>query len=317
MNADHIPTAEHIPAAANPPLADDPSALDAPRPDQPSPAGPAPGGTLSPGRRSSVHAELQTIDADYYNITDSAGAPLAGLLVLLDRKRRPVRAELHLSEDVDGHRYDLALRQAQLLLGDRYYADAPLPLIVLYARLAQERIPVTLEQPPPASGAPAWLRPVAMTLLALVLFGAGGWFLRGVLEGGGGSGTPATQVEAASVSPAQPQAAQAEAGTETAGRIFETNGLPASRNALPLDIGQRVQLRAGIQGVALRTEPGANAGEVVGYLEPPMQVTIINGPVWLRGNSDTIVWWYVQLDDGRRAWTAANTSDLTLLEPVP
>jgi hypothetical protein len=47
------------------------------------------------------------------------------------------------------------------------------------------------------------------------------------------------------------------------------------------------------------------------------QATIINGPIWLEGNSDTIVWWYIRLDNGVEAWVAANTSELTLLEPVP
>ena len=78
-----------------------------------------------------------------------------------------------------------------------------------------------------------------------------------------------------------------------------------------------MQLREGIQGASLRTLAGATAGEVVGYLEPPMQVTIINGPIWLQGNSDTIVWWFVRTDGGVEAWTPANTSEFTLLEPVP
>lgn len=280
-----------------------------------------PPSTLSAGGRASVHAELQTIDAEYYNITDSAGAPLAGLLVLKDRKGRPVRAELHISEDVDGHRYDLALRQAQLLLTDRYYGDAPLPLIVLYARLAQERIAVTLDQPPPESSIPAWLRPLGLFLLALVVFGAAGWFLRGWMSGEGSPvAVPAPQEVQAPAEVAAPDATGQEPTAATApqeGRIFETNGLPASRNAQPLDIGQRVRLAPTVQGAAIRTEPGAEAGDVVGYLEPGMEATIVNGPIWLQGLSDTIVWWYVRLDDGREGWAPANTSDFTVLEPVP
>jgi hypothetical protein len=38
--------------------------------------------------------------------------------------------------------------------------------------------------------------------------------------------------------------------------------------------------------------------------------------VWLAGDSDTIVWWYVETNAGVRGWTPANTSQLTLLDPV-
>ena len=278
----------------------------------------ASGMTLSQSKRNSTHAELQAIDGEYYNITDSNGAPLAGLLVLLDRKKRPVRAELHLHESTTGTFYDQAVRQAQLLVADRYFGPEQLPLIVLYARLAQERIPVALQAPPPPSGLPAWARPLGLALLALIIFGALGWFLND-LVGGTTNNSPAVamsgvepaQSEATEAVPAQPVAEQPE------GRISETNGLPTSRNALPLELGQKVQLRAGIQGITLRTLAGASAGEVIGYLEPSMQATVINGPIWLQGNSDTIVWWFVRTDSGVEAWTPANTSEFTLLEPVP
>ncbi len=277
----------------------------------------ASGMTLSQGKRDSAHAELQAIDGAYYNITDSSGAPLAGLLVLMDRKKRPVRAELHLHESTTGAFYDQAVRQAQLLVADRYFGPEQLPLIVLYARLAQDRIPVTLQAPPPPSGLPGWRRPAALALLALIIFGALGWFLNDWVGGTSSSGS----TQPAALAPAQPAAEEAApaqpVAEEPEGRIFETNGLPASRNALPLDLGQKVQLKAGIQGITLRTLAGASAGEVIGYLEPSMQATLINGPIWLQGNSDTIVWWFVRTDSGIEAWAPANTSEFTLLEPIP
>ena len=46
------------------------------------------------------------------------------------------------------------------------------------------------------------------------------------------------------------------------------------------------------------------------------QAIIVGGPVWAPGDSDTIVWWLVQLPDGTEAWAPANTSKLRLLEPV-
>ena len=280
-------------------------------------ATPTTGTTLSQSKRNSAHAELQAIHGDYFNITDSSGAPLAGLLVLMDRKERPVRAELHLHESTTGALYDQAIRQAQLLVADRYFGPGQMPLIVLYARLAQERIPVPLQAPPPPSGLPRWARPVALALIGLIVFGALGWFLNDLL---GGTDSSANS-EAAAVAADQPAAEEAApaqpVAEQPAGRLFETNGLPVSRNALPLDLGQKVQLRAGIQGVTLRTLAGATAGDVIGYLEPPTQATLVNGPIWLQGNSDTIVWWFVRTDRGVEAWAPANTSEFTLLEPVP
>lgn len=274
------------------------------------------GVTLSQSKRSSAHSELQAIHGHYYNITDSNGAPLAGLMVLLDRKERPVRAELHLGDGTTGALYDQAVRQAQLLATERYYGPGQMPLIVLYARLAQDRIPVPLQPPPPETGLPGWARPALLVLAALIVFGGLGWYLNDLLAGGG-SAQVAQVAPAATDQPAVPAAAPAQPVAEQPeGRIFETNGLPPSRNALALDIGQRVRLREGIQGVTLRTLAGASSGEVVGHLVPPMEVTLINGPIWLQGNSDTIVWWFVRTDEGVEAWTPANTSELTLLEPV-
>lgn len=280
--------------------------------------------TLSQSKRTSAHSELQAINGHYFNITDSDGAPLAGLMVLLDRKERPVRAELHLHESTTGALYDQAVRQAQLLVTDRYYGPGQMPLIVLFARLAQDRIPVPLQPPPPPTGLPGWVRPAAIALIALIVFGGLGWYLNDLIGGSSSNSDAqqsavvpsAVQPAAAEPSDAQPGAAQPVA-EQPQGRIFEMNGLPVSVNALPLDLGQKVQLRVGIQGITLRTLAGATAGEVIGYLQPPTQATIINGPIWLQGNSDTIVWWFVRTDDGVEAWTPANTSEFTLLEPVP
>ena len=277
--------------------------------------------TLSQSKRTSAHSELQAINGHYYNITDSSGAPLAGLMVLLDRKERPVRAELHLHESTTGGLYDQAVRQAQLLVTDRYFGPGQIPLIVLFSRLAQDRIPVPLQPPPPQTGLPKWVRPAALALIALIVFGGLGWYLNDLIGGSSDSSSSDTPQSAVVQSADQPAAAESSAGQSVAeqpqGRIFEMNGLPVSVNALPLDLGQKVQLRAGIQGITLHTLAGATAGEVIGYLEPATQATILNGPIWLQGNSDTIVWWFVRTDDRTEAWTPANTSEFTLLEPVP
>jgi uncharacterized protein YacL len=68
----------------------------------------------------------------------------------------------------------------------------------------------------------------------------------------------------------------------------------------------------------VRTDPGADQGQAVGYLEDGASAIIQGGPVWLPGDADTIVWWEVTtVADGVRGWTPANTSQLTLLVPAP
>lgn len=278
--------------------------------------------TISQIGRSSAHSDLQAIHADYYNITNANGAPLGGLLVLLDRKNRPVRAELQLNESTEGSMQELAQRQSYLLISDRYTGHHPMPMNVVRTQLEQERISVPLEAPPPPSPIPAWLRPALLIVAAALIFGSLGWFLNTLFTGEETSGGNVAQVEVPQTSVVVvPPASESAAVVDDAStpleepRIFETNGLQASRNALTLDVGQRVRIRPGYQ-VALRTEPGATAGDVLGSMDGGTEAIIINGPVWLEGNSDTIVWWKIRLDNGSIAWVAANTSDLTLLEPV-
>jgi hypothetical protein len=94
-------------------------------------------------------------------------------------------------------------------------------------------------------------------------------------------------------------------------------GLPPSRNArAELGIGMRVAIVPGL-ALKLRSEPGAEAGVEVGSMVDGEVATIIGGPRLTQGDTDTIVWWLVQLDDGTQAWAAANTSQYTLLVPAP
>jgi hypothetical protein len=96
----------------------------------------------------------------------------------------------------------------------------------------------------------------------------------------------------------------------------QTNNLPESSHAdKGLKIGQRVRVPNGL-ALTLRSAPGADAGSPMGFLKNTEEATIVNGPVWTAGDSDTIVWWLVSLDNGIKAWAPANTSNLTLLEPT-
>ena len=95
----------------------------------------------------------------------------------------------------------------------------------------------------------------------------------------------------------------------------QTNGLPPSQNADPnIAVGSRVQIQPQLRSF-VRTEPGSTAGTPVTVISDGDTATVLGGPVWLEGDSDTIVWWYVEVDNATRdqGWTPANTSTLTLL----
>jgi hypothetical protein len=95
-----------------------------------------------------------------------------------------------------------------------------------------------------------------------------------------------------------------------------TNDLPPSTRANPaIGLGTTVRIREGLRSF-VRSEPGSEAGEVAGYLQNGETAVVVGGPTWLKGDTDTIVWWYVQLPDGTRGWTPANTSQFTLLDPA-
>ncbi len=264
-------------------------------------------GTFSAIRRFRPHADLQGIRADYYNLTDLQGAPLAGLLVLMDRRGRPVRAEVHMHISAVDTLYEIAVRQARRLITDRYNSDRPIRLYPLRVQLDNDPLSV---QPQgsgrnvvPVSGSSNSLLLLFGLLLVLTaLFG--GWFLNEWLSGDLASGgTPFF----------------AGGDSSSAGAldrpIVETNGLSPSRNAIPMEVGDRIQLLPAYK-ITLRSQAGAQAGVEVAQLQNADRMTILNGPIWLQGNSDTIVWWYVRVDDGPEGWVPANTSELTLLEPI-
>lgn len=267
-------------------------------------------GTLSVIRRFRPHADLQGIRADYYNLTDLQGQPLAGLLVLMDRRGRPVRAEIHMNNNMADALYEIALRQSLRLIEDRYKSDRPVRLYPLRMQLNSDPLSVQPRgsasnaglAPVPAAGNPLLL--VAAVLLAIsALFS--GWFLNEWLSGDlAGAETPAASSAGSS---------SAAAGQNVL--IVETNGLPSSRNAIPMKVGDRIRLLPEYK-ISLRTEAGAHAGAIVTHLQDADPMTILNGPIWLEGNSDTIVWWYVSVDSGAEGWVPANTSELTLLEPL-
>lgn len=260
-------------------------------------------------------SSFQAIDAKYYNVTDRGGRPIAGLLVLVDRLQRPVRAELHLYDDLEDSLRESALRQSQLILQDRYYSREPVQLRVMHT--FQERSAVDV--PLPVSGAPQtsqsskgginWSAIIGAIVVLALLAGIV-WGISRIMGSRQDVATTPADAPAASA-----PATEAENST-TVGAPPQTNGLEPSQNAHPdLVVGQTTRIRPGYQ-LTLRSEPGAEAGVDVAYMEDGEQAEIIGGPFWTQGNSDTIVWWQVRLADGTVAWAAANTSELRLLEPV-
>ena len=205
--------------------------------------------------------------------------------------------------------YEIALRQSLRLIEDRYRSERPIRLYPLRMQLNSDPLSVQPRgsaqsaaiAPAPASSNPLLL--VGAVLLAIsALFS--GWFLNEWLTG------ELTQ----SSSPATLSAGSSSSAAGQNVLIVETNGLPPSRNAIPMNVGDRIRLLPEYK-ISLRTEAGAQAGVIVTHLQDADPMTILNGPIWLEGNTDTIVWWYVRVDSGAEGWVPANTSELTLLEP--
>ncbi|MEA3336990.1 MAG: polysaccharide deacetylase family protein [Chloroflexota bacterium] len=95
---------------------------------------------------------MNPINADYFELEDPSGLSLAGLLVLLDRNGRPLRADLYVAADVPNSDVNESVHQARQLLDQRYAPPVgeTLPLYVLRANLHDViNIAVSPGQPAP------------------------------------------------------------------------------------------------------------------------------------------------------------------------
>ena len=268
---------------------------------------------IDTGYRSQLPSQLQAVQADYYTIVDAEEWPIAGLVVLLDRRKQPVRAELHLYEELADHRNEFALRQSQLIINERYYSAEPIQLQVMQSYAWRETLQWRTSAEPLAQAADPlafvqqyWqyilAASAALVLIALI------WAVSAFFRSRDETPTPTTTTMEESQTPAVAGVAAPAAAPA------QDNGLPPSQRAdANLAVGKRMRVLSGIEGVALTSEPGPDQANVIGHIKAGDEATIIGGPVLLQGNSDTIVWWQVQFDDGRQAWVPANTSDVTLL----
>ena len=294
---------------------------------------PTPAGQNAPLAPLDLRIDETPADGHYYTFSAPDGRLLAGLLVLLDNRVATTRAELFYYDDtLDRPTRDAVLRRARNIIGTDYHGGGGLntPLAVSYT---DRQLTINVDH---VSGDPTYreepaypLWKVASWILAafvlIVVLGLAFNALRSrAPEQSATTATPvaAQQAEAgdaANRTAEEVAAVQVSApeGVDPASLQPNTNGLPASVNADPgLAPGVVAVMGEGYNSF-IRSLPGAEAGEGVGYLKPGDRVTIIGGPTWLKGDSDTIVWWYVRAEDGITGWAPANTSTLTLLEVAP
>jgi hypothetical protein len=279
------------------------------------------------------------INAHYYDITDIESWPVAGLLVLLDGQSQPVRAELHLYDDLEPHVQEAAIRQARLVLQERYVGGVPVPVRILDtlpvreemlvrlpplgARPLGHSLPRSLVMPKlPGRWRPQWIMGAGAVALIILI-----WVMLALLGRGEAkddlaaiTNTPESASKPSwQVVEAAPTTITLEAATTenvAASALLNGADLPVSRNARgDLGIGVRVQVVPGLR-LALRSEPGADRGMVVGDMSEGEIATIVGGPEFTQGDSDTIVWWFVTLANSTQAWAPANTSQQTLLMPA-
>jgi hypothetical protein len=327
------PTRNGVPTAT---LSPAPSAsIASPTMTTPPKSAPVSGGTSPDPAQVASRALLQPIEAQFYNVARNDGTPIAGLIVLVDSRKNPVRAELHLHEGISDESGRQAVRQAQHIIEDRYTGPDAIPMQVWQSFLRSDHpLPVQLNpenvaaskgakssvsmpampaMPSMATVKSSRWTPVAAVAGILALFAIvwGLWAWLGPDSSpAANSGGVGVGLESAEADLEGQELAPVESSAQT------TGDLPASVNAnANLSLGKRVQMITGLSQ-PVRSAAGANAGEEIGTLEGGAEYLIVGGPTMLPGQSDTIVWWEIQFNDDQTGWVAANTSSRPLLEPL-
>jgi hypothetical protein len=298
-----------------------------------------------PGDAQRTRDLIQSITSDFFNVADLDGRPVASLVVLLDRAKVPVRAELHLIGNTTDETGRQAVRHAQHILEERYSGQEVLPLQVWQSFLRSDPIQIPLAPPvnksrTTASTAavatttagvdavaplpdetapravpwkPLLIGVAAITLIALI-WGVIDW-ARSDSQSAGPGGITAPVIVAPLV-PVTGNLPVDPMGPDTTAPASASDTLPPSIQAPELFPGYRVAM-VGTYRQPIRSEAGANAGEELGIMQPGQEGKIIEGPVQLAGAADTIVWWKVSFEDPQiEGWVAANNSTEPLLEAV-
>lgn len=260
--------------------------------------------------------KLQPLPARYCEFVGDDGKREATMVVVLDSQGRALQAELHYDHTLATFTQSKVQRQAQAILSSRFLgssAATPLYIFEYGNHVGRTDVMHTGEDAAPEGSVNLLyvaLGILAMFVVAALLF----WMLNSIFRG---RQEVADAPTATPVGMAAPAAAAAVAAVPTAdvnAPGIQTNGLPGSKLANPaIGVGKTVKMRSGLRSAVL-SEPGPDQGEIKGYLQDGDTAVVIGGPTWLQGDSDTIVWWYVDLPDGIRGWTPANTSQFTLLD---
>lgn len=268
--------------------------------------------------------QTPAIPARCHDFLDADGQREARLVVLLDSRGRAIEADLYYDSTLPGYTQNRMQRMAKNLLGASYASSGPnIPFYAYDLGQQLDSDAVINRYAPDESRGSINVLYVAGGIVALffivgILFAMLNVLFRSRQEAAVPTATPAliATFNDAAQSAAPAAAAGPTATIDPASLIVQTNNLPASRNANPnIGVNQTVRIRDQLRSF-VRSQPGSDQGEAVGFLQNGETALVIGGPQLLAGDSDTIVWWYVQLNDGTRGWTPANTSTLALLEPV-
>ena len=277
---------------------------------------------------SAINAELQNQrpqiepwTAHYYAFPDGDGRLVASLTVLLDSEMRALRSELVFHENPPVQAQSAVTRQAKNIVTRNYLGSAESTEISIMESRGQGSTQVRHSGTPryqkessyrlwPIAAAIGIIFFVAVIVLLLVVFTRG-------------SGQPEVAVAptpSVTAPPTEVVAAAPPGGTEMQSKdgqsyVAQTNDLPPSVNAdARLAPGDLARIRPGLAAY-LRSAPGPTAGEELVIMQNGQAGRIVGGPVWLPGESDTIVWWYLELEDnGVKGWASANTSQMMVLE---
>ena len=257
--------------------------------------------------------KLQPYAARYYDFVGEDGQREANMVVVLDSQGRALQAVLHYDHTLPTFTQSKLQRQAQSILSSRFLgsgATTPLYIFEYGNQVGRAEVMHTGEDAAPEGSVNLLYVGVgilAMFVVAALLF----WMLNSLFRG---RQEVADAPTATPMVMAAPAAAAAAPTADVNAPGIQTNGLPGSKLASPaIGVGKTVKIRSGLRSSVL-SEPGPDQGEVVGYMQDGDTAIVIGGPTWLQGDSDTIVWWYVDLPDGVRGWTPANTSQFTLLD---
>jgi len=257
--------------------------------------------------------KLQPYAARYYDFIGEDGQREANMVVVLDSQGRALQALLHYDHTLPTFTQSKLQRQAQSILSSRFLgsgATTPLYICEYGNQVGRAEVMHTGEDAAPEGSVNLLYVGVgilAMFVVAALLF----WMLNSLFRG---RQEVADAPTATPMVMAAPAAAAAAPTADVNAPGIQTNGLPGSKLASPaIGVGKTVKIRSGLRSSVL-SEPGPDQGEVVGYMQDGDTAIVLGGPTWLQGDSDTIVWWYVDLPDGVRGWTPANTSQFTLLD---